>query len=158
MADRLFKILDSRYDEQSVEPLVHVYLALQPSQMKDSASANFILLESYPGCTKLCKNISQSLSLDIFFSCSWDIFAIWPIMSSHSYRWLNLRRYFDFGPIANNCHYHSPEQKIYLNCLLSRVGNLNFLHRRVIWHLFLAMGLKSKYLLRLNHHALYKRR
>ena len=57
----------SRYDEQSVDPLVHVYLALQPSQMKDSASANFILLESYPGCTKLCKNISQSLSLDIFF-------------------------------------------------------------------------------------------
>ena len=55
------------YDEQSVDPLVHVYLALQPSQMKDSASANFILLESYPGCTKLCKNISQSLSLDIFF-------------------------------------------------------------------------------------------
>ena len=57
----------SRYDEQSVDPLIHVYLALQPSQMKDSASANFILLESYPGCTKLCKNISQSLSLDIFF-------------------------------------------------------------------------------------------
>ena len=103
-----FKYSEEEFSEKVLtpyrpNPLVHVYLALQPSQMKDSASANFILLESYPGCTKLCKNISQSLSLDIFFSCSWDIFAIWPIMSSHSLRWLNLRRYFDFGPIASNC-------------------------------------------------------
>ena len=46
---------------------------------------------------------------------------------------------------------HLPEQKIRGSCLLLRPGNSNFLLRGVIWHLLLAMGSKSKYLLRLSH-------
>ena len=60
-----------------------------------------------------------------------------------------LRRYFNFGPIANKRCQIAPLSRI--SCLLLWAGNSNFLLRGVIWHLFLAMGPKSKYLLTLSH-------
>ena len=49
----------------------------------------------------------------------------------------------------------TPKHNSWISCLLKRVGNSNFLLRDKIWplfwHLFLSMGPKSKYLLRLSY-------